>query len=140
MWHSRLNGSGTRTVMIEVIDQNRPRKYHAYTWTCVPKDPSPGPVRVAALWPQAYHGDCAEPLYMVANGRLAAAVGTEISYRWLIDGQPRSAGTVTVGKSGWAELQTSWTRPSKTDGTVALEVLSHNKPIAQATYTVTCEK
>jgi hypothetical protein len=140
MWHSRLNGSGTRTVMIEVIDQNRPRKYHAYTWTCVPKDPSPGPVRVAALWPQAYHGDCAEPLYMVANGRLAAAVGTEIGYRWLIDGQPRSAGTVTVGKSGWAELQTSWTRPSKSDGTVALEVLSHNKPIAQAAYPVTCDR
>ncbi|WP_170223663.1 hypothetical protein [Nonomuraea turkmeniaca] len=43
-------------------------------------------------------------------------------------------------QSGILEIQAwSWHRPSRTDGTVRIEVLNHNKPAAQATHPVHCQ-
>lgn len=139
-WYSSARSSGTGRVRIEVLNQNKPVKEESYSWTCVPVDPSPGVVRISEFWPVAYYGDCVESPYVTAHGGFAASPGTEITYRWVIDGTPTTAHTVTVEGGGRAWVQAFyWHRHSKTSGTVRLEVMNHNKPSTEGVYPVTCQ-
>ncbi|GGP86201.1 hypothetical protein [Streptosporangium pseudovulgare] len=139
-WYSSARTSGTGIVRLEVLNHNKPVKEGAYSWTCVPPDPSPGAVRINELTPVAYYGDCVTAPYVTAHGGFAAAPGTQITYRWVIDGEPQTSRTLTVEGSGVVQVQSAyWSRNSKTSGTVGLEVLNHNRPVAQAAYPVTCQ-
>ncbi|WP_170247183.1 hypothetical protein, partial [Nonomuraea zeae] len=140
-WYSSARASGTGIARLEVLNHNKVVKQEPYSLTCVDKDPSPGTVQITEIWPVAYYGDCADAPYLTAHGAFAAAAGTEITYRWIMDGRPSSPSTHTVGQSGILEVQAwNWERPERKDGTVTLEVLNHNKPVVQAAYPVTCRR
>ncbi|WP_187414454.1 hypothetical protein [Nonomuraea sp. PA05] len=136
-WYGSARTSGAGVVRLEVLNHNKPFMQEAYTWTC--KDRTPGTVEITELWPVAYHGDCVDAPYVTAHGAFAAAPGTEITFRWVTDGDPTTPVTLKVGQSGILEVQAAnWDRPERKDGTVVLEVLNHNKPSMQAVYPVTC--
>ncbi|MCP2358945.1 hypothetical protein HD597_005965 [Nonomuraea thailandensis] len=138
-WYGSARTSGTGTVRLEVLNHDKPFMQESYTWTCKEREPSPGAVEITELWPVAYHGDCADAPYVTAHGAFAAAPGTEITYRWVTDGDPTAPDTLKVGQSGILEVQAAhWDRPERKDGTVVLEVLNHNKPAMRAAYPVTC--
>ncbi|MEW9556071.1 hypothetical protein [Nonomuraea sp. NPDC050783] len=138
-WYTNARASGSGVVRVEILNHNRPANQAAYSWTCAPADPSATPVRVSELRPQAYYGDCAEAPYLGAHARLSAPAGTEITYRWVVDGAVLGQYTHTVPDSGVLALQSSnWSRPARTDGTVRIEVLTQNKPSAEAVYPVHC--
>jgi hypothetical protein len=139
-WYSPARTSGTGKVGIEVLNHNKPVKEAPYSWTCVPVDPSPGTVRISEFWPVAYYGDCDSAPYVTAHGGFTAPAGTEITYRWVIDGTPTASDTLTVANSGILQVQASyWFRNTKTSGVVKLEVMNHNKPSIEAAYPVTCQ-
>ncbi|GAA0851026.1 hypothetical protein GCM10009525_76240 [Streptosporangium amethystogenes subsp. fukuiense] len=138
-WNKSAQSSGNGTVRLEVLNHNKPFTQQTYSWTCVPKDPTPGAVRIGGLTSVAYHGDCDAAPYPTAWATLQAAPNTEISYRWVIDGKPDETRTHKAESSGFLNIQAfHWTRSSKTSGTVAIEVLNHNKPTKQAAYPVNC--
>ncbi|MGW3342139.1 hypothetical protein ACWDA3_02480 [Nonomuraea rubra] len=138
-WYGTARTSGTGVVRLEVLNHDRPFMQQNYTWTCKQREPSPGTVEITELSPVAYHGDCVDAPYVTADGAFAAAPGTQITFRWVTDGNPTTPVTRTVGQSGILQVQAAhWDRPERKDGTVALEVLDHNKPALRATYPVTC--
>ncbi|NUW36383.1 hypothetical protein HTZ77_33980 [Nonomuraea sp. SMC257] len=140
VWYSRATAGGSGTVRLEVLNHNRIVKENPYTWTCVAKNPSPGTVDVVSITTTPYFGDCVEAPYVTAHGALRAAAGTQITWRWVVDGRPDSEYTATVEASGLLQVQSAyWHRTTKTSGTVRLEVLNHNKPSAEETYPVTCK-
>jgi hypothetical protein len=65
------------------------------------------------------------------------------AYSWtcaLADPSPGTVQITGVQTDAYLEIQAqNRSRTSKTDGTVTLEVLSHNKPSMQATYPVRCQ-
>lgn len=88
----------------------------------------------------AYYGDCAEAPYPTAHATLLAAPGTEISYRWVVDGKPQDTFTRKIGDGGFLQAQAfHWHRNPKTDGVVRFEVLNHNKPSMEAAYPIHCQ-
>ncbi|MER6512553.1 hypothetical protein ABT158_37480 [Nonomuraea sp. NPDC001636] len=138
-WYSSFKSSTTGKVRIEVLNQNQPTLEAPYTVTCKPVDPNPGTVRISEFRPVAYYGDCVQAPYVTAFASFKAAPGTEISYRWVIDGKPGETYTHQANSGGNLQVQSSyWHRDSKTDGVVKLEVLNHNKPSAAGVYPVTC--
>ncbi|TMR96104.1 hypothetical protein [Nonomuraea basaltis] len=140
LWYSNARSSTTGVARIEVLNQNKPAKEAPYSVKCLPQTPSPDGVRITEFWPVAYYGDCVEAPYPTVHGSFRAPPGTEITYRWVIDGKPDGPFTHKVGQSGYAQVQAfHWTRHTKTSGVVALEVLSHNKPAIEAVYPVHCQ-
>ncbi|MEV0390957.1 hypothetical protein [Nonomuraea sp. NPDC050643] len=138
-WYSSLRTSGSGVVRLEVLNHNRPFVQETYSLTCEPPNPAPGPVELTELWGVAYHGTCVDPPYVTAHGTFKAAPGTAITYRWVTDGRPAAPHTLKVGESGILEVQAAyWERPEREDGTVALEVLDHDKPGKRLVYPVTC--
>ncbi|MGR6920866.1 hypothetical protein ACU635_42075 [[Actinomadura] parvosata] len=138
-WYGSTRSSGTGVVRLEVLNHNRPFMQEPYTWECMDKDPTPGTVKIVELRPDAYYGDCVDAPYVTAHGTFTAAPGTEITYRWVADGNPTASYTHKVGESGILEVQAaSWDRPERKDGTIVLEVLNHDKPSMRAVYPVTC--
>ncbi|MFB9629548.1 hypothetical protein [Nonomuraea helvata] len=140
-WYSNAKSGGTGVVRLEILNQNRPAKQEPYSWACVPAEPSPGTVQITQIEPMGYYGDCVADPYMTAFGEFRAAPGTEVTYKWVIDGQDRETFTHKIPESGVLGIQAwSWSRSARTDGTVRIEVLNHNKPTAQAGYPVRCER
>ncbi|NUT12426.1 MAG: hypothetical protein HOQ38_18325, partial [Nonomuraea sp.] len=139
-WYSAAKSSMTGTARIELLNQNKPVKEAPYTLTCKPIDPNPGTVRIRAFRPVAYYGDCVAAPYVTAHAGFQAAPGTEITYRWVVDGKPWEPSTHKTSDSGYLDIQAAyWHRDSKTSGVVKLEVLNHNKPSAAGVYPVTCQ-
>ncbi|MBB5783515.1 hypothetical protein [Nonomuraea jabiensis] len=140
-WYSNTRSSGSGVVRLEILNHNKPAKQEPYTWTCTQPDPSPGTVQITEIESVGYYGDCVADPYLTAFGEFKAAAGTEVSYRWVIDGQAGQTFTLKIPESGVLGIQAfSWSRPARTDGTVKIEVLNHNKPTAQTTYPIRCEK
>nr|WP_152992597.1 hypothetical protein [Nonomuraea pusilla] len=138
-WYGSLKGNGTGTVRLEVLNHGKPVMEAPYAWTCEPQ--GSGAVRLDEITTSGYHGDCVRAPYVTAFGRFAAPKGTQITYRWVIDGEPWPARKATVEGSGVLRIQAAyWSREARTAGTVRLEVLDHDKPSASATYPVTCGK
>ncbi|MEU6427216.1 hypothetical protein ABZ860_15100 [Microbispora sp. NPDC046973] len=139
-WYSNARSSGSGVVRLEILNHNKPAKQVPYTWTCVAPDPSPGTVQITEIEPLGYYGDCVAAPYTSAMGEFKAAPGTEITHRWVVDGVERETVTLKVPDSGVLGVQAYyWTREARTDGTVKLEVLNHNKPAVQVTYPVRCQ-
>ncbi|WP_432927144.1 hypothetical protein ACQPZZ_38080 [Microbispora sp. CA-135349] len=139
-WYSSARSSGSGVVRLEILNQNKPVKQAPYSWTCVAPDPSPGTVQITEIESVGYYGDCVVAPYVTAFGEFKAPAGTEITYRWVVDGVNQQSFTHTVPESGVIGIQAwNWTRAEKTDGTVKIEVLNHNKPTAQTTYPVHCQ-
>ncbi|NRQ38642.1 hypothetical protein HII36_43490, partial [Nonomuraea sp. NN258] len=134
----RQSGSGSSTARIEVLNHNKPVAQQTYSWTCEPKDPNPGTVRIGRLKTSAHHGDCTRLPQQSVWTSFYAAPGTEISYRWVIDGKPGETQTRIVGEGGFSPHQHNWRAQARTGGTVAVEVLNHNKPTKQGLYQVHC--
>ncbi|MFI6741655.1 hypothetical protein ACIBI9_52835 [Nonomuraea sp. NPDC050451] len=140
-WYSNTRSSGSGVVRLEILNHNKPAKQEPYTWTCTQPDPSPGTVQITEIESVGYYGNCVADPSLTAFGEFKAPVGTEISYHWVIDGQAGRTITLKVPESGILGVQAfSWSRPARTDGTVKIEILNHNKPTAQTTYPVRCEK
>ncbi|MDX3106683.1 hypothetical protein [Nonomuraea angiospora] len=140
-WYSNTRSSGSGVVRLEILNHNKPAKQEPYTWTCTQPDPSPGTVQITEIESVGYYGDCVADPYLTAFGEFKAPAGTEVSYHWVIDGQAGQTFTHTIPEGGVLGIQAfSWSRPARTDGTVKIEVLNHNKPTAQTTYPVRCEK
>ncbi|MGW6504268.1 hypothetical protein [Nonomuraea angiospora] len=140
-WYSSTRSSGSGVVRLEILNHNKPAKQEPYTWTCTQPDPSPGTVQITEIESVGYYGDCVADPYLTAFGEFKAPAGTEVSYHWVIDGQAGQTFTHTIPEGGVLGIQAfSWSRPARSDGTVKIEVLNHNKPTAQTTYPVRCEK
>ncbi|OPG12992.1 hypothetical protein [Microbispora sp. GKU 823] len=139
-WYGNARSSGSGVVRLEILNQNKPVKQAPYSWTCVAPDPSPGTVQITEIESVGYYGDCVVAPYVTAFGEFKAPAGTEITYRWVVDGVAQQTFTHTVPEGGVIGIQAwYWTRAEKTDGTVKIEVLNHNKPTAQAAYPVNCQ-
>ncbi len=139
-WYGNARSSGSGVVRLEILNHNKPVKQVPYTWTCVAPDPSPGTVQITEIESVGYYGDCVIAPYVTAFGEFKAPAGTEVTYRWVVDGVNQQTFTHTIPESGVLGIQAwYWTRAEKTDGTVKIEVLNHNKPTAQATYPVHCQ-
>ncbi|MGV9382932.1 hypothetical protein ACWDRB_44450 [Nonomuraea sp. NPDC003707] len=140
-WYSNARSSGSGVVRLEVLNHNKPAKQEPYTWTCTQPDPSPGTVQITEIESVGYYGDCVADPYLTAFGEFKAPAGTEVSYHWVIDGQAAETFTHKMPEGGVLGIQAfSWSRPARTDGTIKIEVLNHNKPTAQTTYPIRCEK
>ncbi|MEV4020512.1 hypothetical protein AB0J35_59540 [Nonomuraea angiospora] len=140
-WYSNTRSSGSGVVRLEILNHNKPAKQEPYTWTCTQPDPSPGTVQITEIESVGYYGDCVADPYLTAFGEFKAPAGTEVSYHWVIDGQAGQTFTHKIPEGGVLGIQAfSWSRPARTDGTVKIEVLNHNKPTAQTTYPIRCEK
>jgi hypothetical protein len=140
-WYSNTRSSGSGVVRLEILNHNKPAKQEPYTWTCTQPDPSPGTVQITEIESVGYYGDCVADPYLTAFGEFKAPAGTEVSYHWVIDGQAGQTFTHKIPESGVLGIQAfSWSRPARTDGTIKIEVLNHNKPTAETTYPIRCEK
>ncbi|NRQ34569.1 hypothetical protein HII36_22405 [Nonomuraea sp. NN258] len=139
LWNvPRQTGSGSGTVRIEVLNHNKPYVQYPYTWTCVPKEPDPGTVRIGSVVSESYHGDCSLRPSTQASARLHAAPGTAISFRWLVDGRAIHILTQTTGPDGFTDTTSSNWAANPSGGTLAIEVVNHNKPVKQVAYQVQC--
>lgn len=134
---TRASGSGT--IRLEVLNQDMPVKQIPYTWACQPAES--GTVVISEISPVAWYGDCAAGRpYVTAFASMSAANGTEIEYRWIRDGVPDAPIKTTVRSGNLERVQSAnWERNSTTGGTIAFEVLNHDRPSVQAAYTITCE-
>ncbi|NRQ40662.1 hypothetical protein HII36_53965, partial [Nonomuraea sp. NN258] len=136
-WYSQARTSGSGNIRFEVLNHNKPTYTVPYSWTC--KAATPGTVSITELRPMAYYGNCATDPYVTAHGTFKAPAGSEVTYRWVIDGKPTEAKTHKVESGGILQVQAwYWYRPERKDGTVALEVLNHDQPKAEAVYPVNC--
>ncbi|WP_431918382.1 hypothetical protein [Nonomuraea jabiensis] len=140
-WYSNARSSGSGVVRLEILNHNKPAKQEPYTWACTQPEPSPGTVQITEIESVGYYGDCVADPYLTAFGEFKAPAGTEVTYHWVIDGQAGQTFTHKIPESGVLGIQAfSWSRAARTDGTVKIEVLNHNKPTAQTTYPIRCEK
>ncbi|MET7336616.1 hypothetical protein [Nonomuraea sp. NPDC005650] len=140
-WYSDARFSGSGVVRLEILNHDKPAGQESYTWTCVAPDPSPGTVQITEIESVGYYGDCVADPYLTAFGEFKAPAGTEVTYRWVIDGQAGQTFTHTLPDGGVLGIQAfGFSRAARTDGTVKIEVLNHNQPTAQTTYPIRCRK
>ncbi|WP_125632491.1 hypothetical protein [Nonomuraea sp. WAC 01424] len=139
-WYSSAQAGGSGSIRIEVLNHNKPVKEEAYNRVCRAV-PSPVPyVRISALTPMAYYGSCDEAPYLTAYGTFRAPAGTQVSYRWLMNGVPLESNMLTVPQSGMLQVQPAWWRQqSKQSGNLTLEVLNNDRPTLTVTQPVNCQ-
>ncbi|SEN35894.1 hypothetical protein [Nonomuraea pusilla] len=139
-WYSGTTTGVTGTVRIEVLNQNMPFREAPYSITCRQADVPAGGVGVSAFTPMAYYGDCLEAPYVTAHGTFRAPAGTQLTWRWVVDGVPGSYSSTTVPPSGYLSVQSAyWTRQPRYSGAVRLEALGYGNPFAEALYPIRCQ-
>lgn len=139
-WYIDTTTSVTGTVRIEVLNENMPFREAPYSITCQQVNIPPGGVGITELTPVAYYGDCLDAPYLTAYGTFRAPAGTQLTWRWVIDGVPGSYFSATVPPSGLLGVQAfHWTREARYSGIVRLEALGYGNPFAEALYPVRCQ-
>ncbi|MEU6409975.1 hypothetical protein [Microbispora sp. NPDC046933] len=140
VWDEKAPSNKTGTIRLEVLNHNQPVRTAPYTVACFEEDTSAA-VRFRDVYNLAYYGDCVEKSDMSVSFTLAAAAGTEVTYRWLVEGKPIiGEAKTTIENDGVKHLGLWWAWDKKPSGPVRLEVLSHNKPSAEYTIKTTCQK
>lgn len=134
-WQATLNASGAHTLRLTAGDVTAERSFQL---TC--EQPDEVSISWVEVQPQEYAGPCLTPRQITANAVLGSRKAATIRYHWRVDGVDGEERTVEIPAGGGSKMvSTSWEVAQSREGTVALVVDSHTRPVSQPlNYRVAC--